>query len=142
MMRFVKTIWTLNKAALGYNKNKGLFMHIKFGPYNIRAHELDNKLILQVSSKSGKVSIKEDDTVYPYDFPNGIHYEIEGVKDVQKPKDLKRYRFGEYSFIFGINNSGLFSLFYSKKLFVKKKFIDGIDTLTFTFTSEPKSNTL
>ena len=112
-------------------------MKIKFGPYNIRAHELDNKLILQVTSDTGKTSIKEDNKVYPYDFPNGIHFKIKGLDETPEPKDLKRYRFGDYSFIVGINNSGLLSLFYSKKLNIKKKLIDKIDTLTFAFFSEP-----
>lgn len=113
-------------------------MQIKFGPYSIRAHELDNKLTIQVTSELGKAFIKEDDKVYPYDFPNGIHFQIEDVDNEPAPKGLKRYRFGEYSFIFGINNSGLLSLFYSKKLYVKKKLIDNIDTLTFAFLTEPK----
>ena len=113
-------------------------MQIKFGPYFIRAHELDNKLTLQVTSERGKAFIKEDEEVYPYDFPNGIHFQIENIDKAPSPKGLKRYRFGEYSFMFGINNSGLFSLFYSKKLYVKKKLIDNIDTLTFAFLKEPK----
>ena len=112
-------------------------MQIKFGPYNIRTHELDNKLILQVTSDEGKTNIKEDDKVYPYDFPNGIHFKIKGLNESPAPKALKRYKFGEYSFIFGINNSGLLSIFYSKKLNVKKKLIDKIDTLTFAFFAEP-----
>jgi len=112
-------------------------MHIKFGPYNVRTHELDNKLILQVTSYDGKVNIKENDKLYPYDFPHGIHFKIKGIINTPYPKDLKRYKFGDYSFILGINNSGLLSIFYSKKLTVKKKLIDKIDTLTFAFLSEP-----
>ncbi len=113
-------------------------MQIKFGPYYIRVHELDNKLTLQVTSEAGKAGIKEDDKVYPYDFPNGIHFEIFSIEKAPTPKGLKRYKFGEYSFILGINNSGLLSLFYSKKLYVKRKLIDDIDTLTFAFLAEPK----
>ena len=112
-------------------------MHIKFGSYNIRTHELDNKLILQVTSDAGKTYIKENDKIYPYDFPNGIHFKIKGLDERPNPKDLKRYKFGDYSFILGINNSGLLSVFYSKKLTVKKKLINKIDTLTFAFLSEP-----
>jgi len=112
-------------------------MQIQFGPYNTRTHELDNKLILQVTSDAGKTAIKEDERVYPYDFPNGIHFKIKGLDESPHSKGLKRYRFGDYSFILGINNSGLLSVFYSKKLTVKKKHIDNIDTLTFKFFSEP-----
>jgi len=113
-------------------------MTINFGPYDVRVHELDNKLALQVTSDLGTVSIKEDDKVYPYDFPNGIHFQIEEIEEAPTPKGLKRYRFGDYSFILGTNNSGLLSLFYSKKLNVKQKFIDNIDTLTFSLLAEPK----
>ena len=115
-------------------------MQIKFGPYNVRTHELDNKLILQVTSDEGKAHIKEDDKIYPYDFPNGIHYKIKGLDVRPDPKDLKRYKFGDYSFILGINNSGLLSVFYSKKLTVKKKLINKIDTLTFAFFAEPNKS--
>ena len=94
-------------------------------------------LAIQGVFKRLKFYIKEDDKVYPYDFPNGIHFKIKGLDESADPKDLKRYRFGDYSFILGINNSGLLSVFYSKKLTVKKKLIDKIDTLTFAFLSEP-----
>jgi len=112
-------------------------MHIQFGLYTIRTHELDNKLVLQVTSATGKVSIKDSEEVYPYDFPNGIHFQIEDNDNTPMPKGLKRYKFGDYSFIVGINNSGLLSLFYSKKLYVKRKLIDDIDTLTFAFLQSP-----
>jgi hypothetical protein len=112
-------------------------MQIKFGPYNIRAHELDNKLAVQVTSDLGKASIKKDDKVYPYDFPNGIHFQIEDIAEAPTPLGLKRYAFGEYTFILGINNSGYLSLFYSLRLHVNKKVIDNIDTLTLSFLAEP-----
>ena len=113
-------------------------MNIQFGAYNIRVHELDNKLAVQVTADTGKVAITEDETVYPYDFPNGIHFQIGDIEEAPTPKGLKRYKFGEYSFIVGINNSGLLSLFYSKKLYVKQKLIDNIDTLTFALLVDPK----
>lgn len=113
-------------------------MQIQFGPYNIKTHELDNKLIFQVTSNMGKVAIKEDDKIYPYDFPNGIHFKVKGIDKAPTPKELKRYRFGEYSFILGINNSGLLALFHSKKLYVKRKLINNIDTLTFAFLADPQ----
>lgn len=114
-------------------------MQIQFGPYNIKTHELDNKLTFQPTSNIGKLSIVENDEVYPYDFPNGIHFQIEGTEQAPIPKGLKRFKFGEYSFILGINNSGFLSLFYSKKLYVKRKLIDNIDTLTFAFLAEPQN---
>jgi hypothetical protein len=114
-------------------------MQIKFGPYKIKAHELDNKLIVQVTSDLGKASIKNDDKIYPYDFPNGIHFQIEDIADAPTPEGLKRYAFGEYTFILGINNSGLLGLFYSLQLHVNKKVIDNIDTLTLTFLTDPKN---
>ena len=113
-------------------------MQIKFGPYNIRAHELDNKLAVQVTSDLGKASIQEDNEFHPFDFPNGIHFQIEGIEEAPTPLGLKRYAFGEYTFILGINNSGYLSLFYSLRLHVNKKVIDNIDTLTLSFLAEPK----
>ncbi len=112
-------------------------MQIQFGLYNIRTHELDNKLAFQVTSETKKVSIKTSEEVFPYDFPNGIHFQIEDADNSPTPKGLKRFKFGDYSFILGINNSGLLSLFYSKKLYVKRKRIDDIDTLTFAFLADP-----
>ncbi len=113
-------------------------MQIKLGPYNIKTHELDNKLAVQITSDLGKTSIKEDERVYPYDFPNGIHFQIENVTEAPAPIGLKRYAFGDYSFILGINNSGYLGLFYSLRLHVNKKLIDNIDTLTLSFLGEPK----
>jgi len=121
-----------------YPKIKGVIMIINFGPYDILTHELDNKLILQVTSSKGKVKVSEDDKVYPYDFPNGLHFKIVKPKKKPKARDLKKFRFGEYSFILGINNAGLLALFYNKKLKVKRKLINDIDTFTFAFLSEPK----
>ena len=114
-------------------------MQIKFGPYSARVHELDNKLSVQVTSDLGKVSIKEDDKIYPYDFPNGIHFQIENISEAPVPKGLKRYAFGDYTFILGINNSGYLCLFYSLRLYVHRKIIDDIDTLTLSFLAEPKA---
>jgi hypothetical protein len=114
-------------------------MQIKFGPYYVRTHELDNKLSVQVTSDSGKASIREDDNIYPFDFPNGIHFQIENISEAPAPKGLKRYAFGDYTFILGINNSGYLCLFYSLKLYVNRKIIDDIDTLTLSFLAEPKA---
>ncbi len=116
-------------------------MQLSFGPYNLRVHELDNKLSVQVTSDLGSVSIKEDDTIYPYNFPNGICFQIDNIENAPTPKGLKRYDFGDYSFILGINNSGLLCLFYSLKLYVNKKIIDDIYTLTLSFLTEPKTTT-
>ena len=94
----------------------------------------------ELSQEIDKVfeSIKEDDMIYPYDFPNGIHFQIENIAEAPTSLGLRRYAFGDYTVILGINNSGYLGLFYSLRLHVNKKVIDNIDTLTLSFLAEPK----
>ncbi len=113
-------------------------MQINFGPYNVRTHELDNKLSVQVTSDLGEVSIQGEET-RPRDFPNEVSFHINNPSEEIQSKGLRRYSFGEYSFILGINNSGELFLFHSIKLYIGKKIIDGRDTLTLSFLSEPKA---
>jgi hypothetical protein len=113
-------------------------MQISFGDYNIRIHELDSKLSVQITSDLGEVHLQGEDT-RPRDFPNEVCFLIENPSRKPQPKGLKRYSFGEYTFILGINNSGELFLFHSVKLYIAKKFIDGIDTLTLAFLAEPKA---
>jgi hypothetical protein len=113
-------------------------MQIKFGSYNIRTHELDNKLSVQVTSELGTVHMKEEDK-HERNFPNEICFQIDGITDTPEAKGLKRYSFGDYTFILGINYSGELCLFHSVKLYVGKKVIDNIDTLSLSFLSEPKA---
>ncbi len=56
-----------------------------------------------------------------------------------RQKVLKKYSFGDYTFILGINNSGELFLFHSVKLNIGKKVIDGKDTLTLAFLKDPKA---
>jgi len=51
---------------------------------------------------------------------------------------LKKYSFGEYTFVLGINNSGELFLFHSVKLNVGKKIIDGKDTLALDSLKGPR----
>ncbi len=113
-------------------------MQINYGPYIIKTHELDQKLSVQVLSDLGTVSMKELNT-RPYDFPNGICFNIDGLSEKPEAKGLKKYSFGDYTFILGINNSGELFLFHSVKLTIGKKVIDGKDTLTLAFLKDPKS---
>ena len=52
---------------------------------------------------------------------------------------MKRFAFGDYSFILGINYAGELFLFHSVKLNVGKKLIDGKDTLTLAFLKDVKA---
>jgi len=113
-------------------------MQIKYGPYNIRTHELDNKLSVQVTSELGTVELK-DDAVHESSFPNEMCFQMKDPFNKPEAKGLKRYSFGEYSFILGINYNGELCLFHSVRLYVGKKVIDGIDTLTLAFFTEPKA---
>ena len=113
-------------------------MQIKYGPYKIRTHELDNKLTVQVTSDLGATHMIEE-AHEAHDFPNGISFNIENVSEKPEAKGLKRYSFGDYTFILGINYNGELCLYHSVQLYVSKKVIDNIDTLTLAFLSEPKA---
>lgn len=111
-------------------------MKISFGIYDIYAHELDQKLLLQVTSQLGEVHLLDDST-RSSDFPNEVCFRIENPSDTIEAKGLKKFSFGAYKFILGINNSGEMFLFYSAKVSVSKKVIDGKDTLSLAFFKEP-----
>ena len=113
-------------------------MQIKFGAYNIRAHELDNKLSVQITSDLGEVTM-HDSGQGPHDFPNAVGCKILNAAEKPEAKGLKRYSFGDYTFILGINYAGDLLLFHSVKLYIGRKVIDGRDTLTLSFLSEPKA---
>jgi len=112
-------------------------MKVEFGPYELNIHELDNKLSVQVSSNLGEIEMI-DNQKRPYDFPNGICFKVDNPSQEIEPKGLKRFSFGEYTFILGINYSGELFLFHSVKLYIGKKLIDGKNTLTLAFLTEPK----
>jgi len=114
-------------------------MKINYGPYIIKTHELDQKLSVQVTSDLADVSMSED-AENPYGFPNGIFFKLTDTDTKPKAMGLKRYAFGDYTFILGINNTGELALFYSVRLNVGKKVIDGRDTLTLAFYKEPEAN--
>lgn len=113
-------------------------MQITFGNYKIRAHELDNKLSVQVTSELGEVHLNQDDhrTV---DFPNEVCFYIKNPTQKPDAVGLKKFSFGEYTFILGVNFSGELYLFHSVKLYIGKKVIDDKDTLTLAFLKEPKA---
>jgi len=113
-------------------------MQINYGPYIIKTHELDNKLSVQVVSDLGDVIIREENH-RSHDFPNGICFYLENSSEQPEAKGLKKYSFGEYTFVLGINNSGELFLFHSVKLNVGKKVIDGKDTLTLALLKDPKA---
>jgi len=113
-------------------------MNISYGPYNIRAHELDQKLSVQVTSDLGDVNMKADNH-RPHDFPNAICFSINDLSEQPEAKGLKKYSFGEYTFVLGINYSGELFLFHSVRLSIGKKVIDGKDTLTLAFLKNPTS---
>lgn len=113
-------------------------MQFTFGDYTIRTHELDQKLSVQVMSELGEVHLNDDDQ-RTSDFPNEVCFYIENPIQKPKAKGLKRFAFGDYSFILGINYAGELFLFHSVRLNIGKKVIDGKDTLTLAFLKEPKA---
>lgn len=112
-------------------------MDVKFGNYKVKAHELDNKLIVQFVSDLGKVSISRDGEAKT-DFPNSIVFNIDNPSRTVRPKQLKKISFGLYKFILGVNFEGELVFFHSPKLNVGRKVIDGQDTLSLSLLKEPK----
>ncbi|HEO99019.1 MAG: hypothetical protein JW682_07265 [Campylobacterales bacterium] len=113
-------------------------MHFTFGDYKLRVHSLENKLSVQVTSDLGEVHLVSEDQCTS-NFPNEICFAIENPSRQPQAMGLKRFAFGEYTFILGVNYSGELFLFHSVKLFVGKKVIDGKDTLTLAFLKDPKA---
>lgn len=113
-------------------------MYFTFGDYKLRAHSLDNKLSVQVTSDLGEVHLVSDDQ-RTSDFPNEVCFAIDNPSRQPEAMGLKKFAFGEYTFILGVNYSGELFLFHSIKLFVGKKVIDGKDTLTLAFLKDPKA---
>jgi len=113
-------------------------MQINYGPYTIKTHELDQKLSVQVTSDLGEVHMEVDNN-RPHDFPNAICFSINDISKKPEAKGLKKYSFGDYSFVLGINNTGELCLFHSVRLNIGKKLIDGKDTLTLAFLKDPKA---
>ena len=113
-------------------------MHFTFGDYKLRAHSLDNKLSVQVTSDLGEVHLVSDEQ-RTSDFPNEVCFAIDNPSRQPEAMGLKKFAFGEYTFILGVNYSGELFLFHSVKLFVGKKVIDGKDTLTLAFLKDPKA---
>lgn len=107
-------------------------MQFTFGDYTIRAHELDQKLSVQVTSELGKVHLTDEDH-HTNDFPNEVSFYIENPTRKPEAQGMKRFAFGDYTFILGVNYKGELFLFYSVLLHVGKKLIDGKDTLTLAF---------
>ena len=112
-------------------------MKFSFGAYEIWAHELDQKLSLQVTSELGEVHLNNDDN-RSSDFPHEVCFTIENPSKKIKAKGLKKISFGAYRVILGINYSGELFLFHSAKSIVGKKLIDGKDSLTLALLKDPK----
>lgn len=112
-------------------------MQFTFGDYKVRVHELDNKLSVQVTSDLGDVHLVGDDQ-RSSDFPNEVCFLIDNPSKKPEAVGLKRFAFGDYTFILGVNYSGELFLFHSVRLFVGKKKIEGKNTLTLTFLKDPK----
>ena len=112
-------------------------MQFTFGDYTIRAHELDLKLSVQVTSELGEVYLNNNDN-RTSDFPNEVCFYIENPTQKPEAKGLKKFIFGDYTFILGINYAGELFLFHSVKLNVGKKIIEGKDTLTLAFLKDIK----
>ena len=113
-------------------------MQFTFGDYTIRTHELDQKLSVQVTSELGEVYLNDLDQ-RTSDFPNEVCFHIENPTKKPEAKGLKRFAFGDYSFILGINYAGELFLFHSVKLNIGKKLIDHKDTLTLAFLKDIKA---
>ena len=112
-------------------------MKLSFGAYDVWAHELDEKLSIQITSTLGEVHLNSDDN-RSRDFPNEVCFSMENPSQEIKAKGLKKFSFGAYRFILGINYSGELFLFHSAKFNVGKKIIDGKDSLTLALLKDPK----
>jgi len=113
-------------------------MQFTFGSYTIRTHELDQKLSVQVSSELGEVLLNDNDQ-RTSDFPNEVCFYIENPTQKPDAKGLKKFIFGDYTFIMGINYAGELFLFHSVKLHIGKKVIDGKNTLTLALIKDFKA---
>ncbi|MBT8344539.1 MAG: hypothetical protein KJO45_07470 [Sulfurovum sp.] len=113
-------------------------MQFTFGDYTIRTHELDQKLSVQVISELGEVHLNDDDQ-RTSDFPNEVCFHIKNPSKKPEAKGLKKFAFGDYSFILGINYAGELFLFHSVRLNIGKKLIDGKDTLTLAFLKDVRA---
>ena len=113
-------------------------MQFAFGSYSIKIHELDQKLSVQVTSELGDVLLNSGDQ-RTSDFPNEVCFYIENPVEKPEAKGLKRFAFGDYTFILGINYAGELFLFHSVSLNVGKKVINGKDTLTLALLKNPKA---
>jgi len=111
-------------------------MNINFGDYTIKLHELDEKLSVQITSTLGDVKIMNIGEHFN-DFPCSIKYKINTTKKIEA-KELKKFSFGAYKFILGVNFDGEFVIFHSKKLNVSIKLINNQDTLSMSLLGEPK----
>lgn len=113
-------------------------MHFTFGDYTIRTHELDQKLSVQVTSELGEVLLIDSDQ-RESSFPNEVCFQINNPRHKPEAKGLKKFIFGDYTFILGVNYAGELFLFHSVLLTIKKKRIEGKNTLTLAFLSDVKS---
>jgi len=108
-------------------------MIIKYGDFNLKIFELDNKLSLQVRSGFGKVNfVKKED--FTKDFKNKIVYKVDTNIEMNK-KVLKKFKFGDYSFDIEFNNiTQELVLYPNSKLFISKKLINNKNALTMALT--------
>ena len=113
-------------------------MQFSFGSYTIKIHELDQKLSVQVTSDLGDVRLNNEDN-RTSDFPNEVCFYIENPIEKPEAKGLKRFAFGDYTFILGINYAGELFLFHSVRLNIGKKVINGKDTLTLALLKDLKT---
>ena len=110
-------------------------MQFTFGSYTIKTHELDQKLSVQVTSELGEVHLNNNDN-RTSDFPNEVCFYIDNPTQKPQAKGLKKFTFGDYTFILGINYAGELFLFHSVNLYVGRKVINGKDTLTLAFLKD------
>jgi hypothetical protein len=113
-------------------------MQFTFGSYTIKTHELDQKLSVQVTSELGEVHLNNNDN-RTSDFPNEVCFYIENPTQKPDAKGLKKFSFGDYTFILGINYAGELFLFHSINLNVGRKVINGKNTLTLAFLKDLKA---
>lgn len=113
-------------------------MQFTFGDYTIKTHELDQKLSVQVTSELGEVYLNDLDQ-RTSDFPNEVCFNIKDPAHKPEAKGLKKFAFGDYTFIMGINYAGELFLFHSVRLNIGKKVINGKDTLTLALLKDLKA---
>jgi len=118
-------------------------MKVLIDKYNLNIHQLDNKIILTVSSRIGTVKMKN--ISQKISLEKSVSYFINTLSTNNKFKNIKiEKKIGKYILIFKQNKEGILEIFYKpeqkqyKEAFVSRKRING-ESLTISLLKEPQS---